>query len=121
MSGIGGEAFAKTSFGGVSMDDIGGPITVEDQNGSITVASRPGQRCQPVIAQTSFSPIRVTVPQGAGYDVSAKTSFGRIHSEPEMTVSGALGADSVTGKIGAGGCELRLTDQNGNIDIVKAR
>ena len=36
-----------------------------------------------------------------------------------MTVSGAIAADSITGKISGGGCEMRLTNQNGNIDIVK--
>jgi hypothetical protein len=36
-----------------------------------------------------------------------------------MAVSGALTADSVNGKISGGGCEMRLTNQNGNIDIVK--
>jgi hypothetical protein len=54
-----------------------------------------------------------------GYTVTGKTSFGRIHSEPEMTVSGAIAADSISGKISGGGCEMRLTNQNGNIDIVK--
>jgi hypothetical protein len=34
--------------------------------------------------------------------------------------SGAVGGDAfVSGKIAGGGCELKLTDQNGNIDIVK--
>ena len=28
-----------------------------------------------------------------------------------------MGGDSLTGKIGGGGCELKLTDQNGSIDI----
>jgi hypothetical protein len=36
-----------------------------------------------------------------------------------MAVSGALTGDSISGKIGGGGCEMRLTNQNGNIDIVK--
>jgi hypothetical protein len=59
------------------------------------------------------------VPRDAGYDVTARTSFGRIHSEPELVVSGALSADQIGGRIGSGGCELRLADQNGNIDIIK--
>jgi hypothetical protein len=35
-----------------------------------------------------------------------------------MVVSGQVGGESVNGKIGGGGCELKLNDQNGNIDIV---
>jgi hypothetical protein len=119
MAGIGGEAYAKTSFAGVTVEDAAGPVTVENANGSVTVSVKAGQPCRPIAIQTSFAPIRVAVPAGLGYTVSGKTSFGRIHSEPEMAVSGALTADSVNGKISGGGCEMRLTDQNGNIDIVK--
>jgi hypothetical protein len=119
MTGIGGEAYAKSSFAGITVDDAVGPVTVENANGSVTVAARPGPACQPIAVQTTFAPIRVAVPAGLGYSVSGKTSFGRIHSEPEMTVSGAIAADSITGKISGGGCEMRLTNQNGNIDIVK--
>jgi DUF4097 and DUF4098 domain-containing protein YvlB len=119
LSGIGGELFAKTSFAGVTVSDAAGPITVENQNGSVTVELRQGVRCQPIGVQTSFAPIRVTLPAGAGYNVTAKTSFGSIHSEHEMTITGDIGRDAVSGKIAGGGCELRLMDQNGNIDILK--
>jgi hypothetical protein len=119
MAGIGGEAYAKTSFAGVTVEDAAGPVTVENANGSVTVSATAGQSCRPIAIQTSFAPIRVAVPAGSGYTVSGKTSFGRIHSEQEMAVSGALTADSVSGKIAGGGCEMRLTNQNGNIDIVK--
>ena len=119
MAGIGGEVYAKTSFAGVAVEDAGGPVTVENANGSVTVAAKAGQACKPIAIQTSFAPIRVAVPAGVGYTVSGKTSFGRIHSEQEMTVSGAIAADSINGKITGGGCEMRLTNQNGNIDIVK--
>jgi hypothetical protein len=36
-----------------------------------------------------------------------------------MTITGDVGRDAVSGKIAGGGCELRLMDQNGNIDILK--
>jgi hypothetical protein len=119
MAGIGGEVYAKTSFAGVSVEDAGGPVTVENANGSVTLGAKPGQACKPIAIQTSFAPIRVAVPAGLGYTISGKTSFGRIHSEQEMTVNGAISADSINGKISGGGCEMRLTNQNGNIDIVK--
>ena len=58
-------------------------------------------------------------PAAAGYNVTARTSFGRIHSDGDITVTGDLSPDSLTGKIGSGGCDLRLMDQNGNIDILR--
>ena len=66
MAGIGGEAYAKSSFAGITVEDVGGPVTVENGNGSVTVTARPGQACQPIAIQTSFAPIRVAVPAGVG-------------------------------------------------------
>ena len=121
LVGVGGGAYAKTSFNGVTISDTAGPITVENANGSVTAEPRAAQRCEPISLRTSFGPIRVTAPSAAGYNVIAKTSFGRVHSEPEMTVSGEISNETLNGKIGGGGCELRLTDQNGDIEILKAR
>jgi len=52
--------------------------------------------------------------------VTARTSFGSIRSEMPLTASGTIGADSLNGRIGAGGCTLSLTDSNGNVEILKA-
>ncbi|MDX2154506.1 MAG: hypothetical protein SFV54_27440 [Bryobacteraceae bacterium] len=119
LLGVGGEVSAGTTFGGVTVEDAGGPVTVENQNGSVTVVAKPAKGCHPLILRTSFGPIRVTVPDGAGYTVAAKTSFGKICSEPEVAVSGAVPDGTLNGKIGAGGCEMRLTNANGSIDILK--
>jgi hypothetical protein len=121
LSGIGGDVYAKTSFAGIDIGDVAGAVTVESMNGSVTVVAKPGQRCQPISLNTSFSPIRVTVPNGIGYNVIARTSFGQIHSQADMTISGNVGSDTLNGKISGGGCELRLTDQNGSIDILKGK
>jgi DUF4097 and DUF4098 domain-containing protein YvlB len=69
--------------------------------------------------KTSFGPIRVALPDEAGWTVDARTSFGRIRAEVPVTVSGSLSTESVQGKIGDGGCPLTLTTSNGSIDILK--
>ena len=118
-SGVRGGANVKTSFGGVSLDGVGGPVEVENQNGSVDVASGRPKGCDPISIRTSFSAIRVRVADDASYTVAAKTSFGKIHSDFPMMVSGQMSSDSVNGKIGGGACPLTLTDQNGSIEIVK--
>jgi len=119
LTDIGGEIYARTSFNGVTIAEAAGPITVEGNNNSVTVSVKRGQRCEPLTLSTSFGPIKLTLPQGAGYNLNARTSFGHIHSDQEMTVGGELSKDAVTGRIGGGGCELRLVGQNSNIDILK--
>jgi hypothetical protein len=116
-----GDAGVKTSFAGVTLDTIGGKITVDNQNGGISVtAMRPASGCRDISLKTSFSSIRVHVPEGLGYNVTARTSFGRISSELPITSTGSIGGDSLTGTIGSGGCQLQLTDSNGSIEIAKA-
>lgn len=82
-------------------------------------AARQSSTCKNITVKTSFSPIQVKLPEGAGYNLTARTSFGRINSELPVTSSGQLGGDSLSGKIGNGGCTLSLTDSNGSIDILK--
>src|ERR1700674_4371220 len=116
-----GDASVKTSFAGVTLESVGGRITVDNQNGAISVtAVRPASGCRDISLKTSFSSIRVRVPEGLGYNLTARTSFGRISSELPVTSTGSIGGDTLTGTIGSGGCQLQLTDSNGSIEIAKA-
>jgi len=115
-----GDATVTTSFSGVTLESIGGRISVDNQNGAISVtATRPANGCRDISLKTSFSSIRVGIPDGLGYNLSAHTSFGRITSDLPVTASGSIGGDSLNGTIGSGGCRLQLTDSNGSIEIVK--
>jgi DUF4097 and DUF4098 domain-containing protein YvlB len=118
---IKGDAIVNTSFAGVTLDSVGGRMSVDDQNGAISAtATRPTSGCRDVSLKTSFSSIRVRIPEGLGYNLSARTSFGRINSELPVTSSGSIGGDVLNGTIGSGGCQLQLTDSNGSIEIAKA-
>jgi hypothetical protein len=115
-----GDATARTSFGAVSLEDIGGSVSVDNQNGVVSVSlARPSAGCKTITAKTSFSPMQIHLAENAGYDLTARTSFGHITSELPVTASGNIGGDSLNGKIGGGGCTLSLTNSNGNIEILK--
>jgi len=116
-----GPVTVRTSFAAVVLARVEGPVVeVRNQNGAVDVEGTGARGCTRVTLVTSFAPIRVRLPEGVGYDVTARTSFGSIRSDMPITTSGSLGADSLSGRIGAGGCALSLTDNNGNIEILKA-
>jgi DUF4097 and DUF4098 domain-containing protein YvlB len=116
-----GDTVVNTSFAGITLESIGGRIAVDNQNGAISVtAMRPASGCHGISLKTSFSSIRVRVPEGVGYNVTARTSFGRVSSELPVTATGTMGGDTLNGTIGSGGCQLLLTDSNGSIEILKA-
>jgi hypothetical protein len=83
-------------------------------------ASRPTSGCRDILLKTSFSSIRVQIPQGLGYNLTAHTSFGRISSDLPVTSTGSIGGDTLNGTINGGGCALQLNDTNGSIEITKA-
>jgi DUF4097 and DUF4098 domain-containing protein YvlB len=114
-----GDATVTTSFSGVTLESVGGRISVDNQNGAIDVSAARSSSCRNITLKTSFSSIRVRIPEGFGYNVVAHTSFGRIHSELPVTARGSIGGDALTGTIGAGGCQLQLTNANGSIEITK--
>ena len=116
-----GDAMVTTSFAGVTLENIGGKISVDNQNGGISVAAaRPASGCRDIALKTSFSSIRVRIPEGLGYNLTARTSFGRITTDLPITATGSVGTDSLTGTIGSGGCQLQLTNSNGSIEINKS-
>ncbi len=118
-SGLKNFANVRTSFSPVLLDGVAGPVDVENQNGAVEVLVVRQNPCQPVNIRTSFSPMRIRVPDEASYSLTAKTSFGKINSEFPMMVSGTLSPDSVQGKIGGGACPMRLSNQNGSIEILR--
>src|SRR4029077_17436607 len=81
-----GDAEVSTSFAGATLEGIGGKITVNNQNGAIDVsAARPASGWRDISLKTSFSSIRVRIPAGLGYNVNARTSFGRISTDVPIT------------------------------------
>jgi hypothetical protein len=101
---------------------LGGRIRVDNQNGAISVSvSRPSSGCRDISPKSSFSSIRVGLPEGLGYNLAARTSFGRINTELPITPTGSMGGETLNGTIGPGGCQLQLTNSNGNIEITRAR
>ena len=102
---------------------VGGKIDVENQNGSVEVRGVPSSagKCHPLSVKSSFGAIRVYLPEGAGFKVDARTSFGKIRSEMPLTVAGSLSEDSVSGVIGDGKCPLVVANSNGSIDLLRGR
>jgi DUF4097 and DUF4098 domain-containing protein YvlB len=107
----------------VSLDGIVGKIDVENQNGSVDVRAAPAgaPKCFPLSLTSSFGAIRVYLPEGAGFKVDARASFGKIHSEMPVSVAGSLSGDAISGTIGDGKCPLTIANSNGSIDLLKGK
>jgi len=61
--------------------------------------------------------IDLTLPPGTGADIRATTVSGDLASDFPLTVNGRFGGRNMTGRIGAGGHDLKLTTVNGAITL----
>jgi hypothetical protein len=117
--GVRGAARVHGSFGGITIENVSGPVDASNSNGSVTVTANPASGCQPITLKTTFGPIKLALPSNANYNLSASTSFGGIRTDFPVAVSGQTNSESIQGKIGSGGCELKITGSNGRVEILK--
>jgi DUF4097 and DUF4098 domain-containing protein YvlB len=80
LTNVGGDVYAKTSFGGIQVQNLKGNLTARDSNGSVTAHSVQGD----TTVDTSFSGVTLAEiggkiqvnNQNGGIDVSAQQSSG---------------------------------------------
>ena len=102
------------------MERVSGPVQVTNENGGIsTMGLKPASNgaCQPVRLSTKFGEIKLALPADADYDLTARTKFGKIHSAVTIAMQGQISTENMSGRIGRGGCELSLINDNGGIGI----
>ena len=113
-SDVAGALEVETSGGSIRLQDIDGPIQARTSGGPIS-ARFSGAAAGDL--RTSGGSIEVELPEGAGVDLDAETSGGRVAVDGEITVSGELERSHVRGRIGAGGPRLVLQTSGGNIRV----
>lgn len=112
--GVNGRVDARTSGGSIELLDVRGPVRAETSGGS--VRARFGAAPEGTL-RTSGGNVDVVLPAGAGIDLEARTSGGRITIEPPLRLDGSQSRDRVEGRLQGGGPRLELRTSGGNIRI----
>ena len=133
-----GAVDAHTGDGAIKLADVRGDLRVDTGDGSITlggqltsVHARSGDGSVIIEAEqgsaaegdwdivTGDGSVTLAVPDGFGAELDAHTGDGRIRME-DITlsnVSGALGRNTVKGRLGGGGHNLRVRTGDGSITL----
>ncbi len=118
---IGGASDVRTSFGDVVLRRVAGPITVAGESAGVAIED---VKCPPagclIDIRTTFRPIEVTLPAGAGVRGTARATFGRVLTDLPVTLmqSRELETQVVSFGEGEGGITLQLKT-NGDITVRK--
>jgi DUF4097 and DUF4098 domain-containing protein YvlB len=125
----------STVNGGISVENLKSPVDLNTVNGSIKFSAVQGASAATVngsikarlndtdtddeiILETVNGSIELKVPRGTNANFYAETVHGSITSDFPVTMSGQIGPREVSGKIGKGGRDLRLSTVNGSIKLV---
>ncbi len=134
--GIQGAVDVHTSNGAIKLRNIRGGVETETSNGSITITNPAGaveartsngriqvihngtpMPLESINCQTSNGSIDISLAADAEFNLTAKTSRGRISTDFPITIQGNISKKHIAGTVGHGGPEVRLKTSNGGIAL----
>ena len=120
IENVKGSVSAKTISGDVRLSDIEGATTVTASSLSGVVQYEGDILSGGAYTFKSHSgSVKLAIPSGAAFDLSATTFSGSIDLDFEITMSGRISRKSVSGSVNGGGAELKANSFSGSIIIRK--
>lgn len=117
VSSVAGPFEVRTKAKDIRLEDISGPITVENSHGEIDL--RPKAPFGDVTVSNHQGAIHIVVPEAAGFTVEARSSRGELESDFPLNITKTGDDHSAEGNVGKGGKKLQLTTDHGTIEIRK--
>lgn len=118
-SDLRGDVTARTVNGAIRLSTTGS-AAAHTVNGTIEAEMGALSGAGPYRFETVNGGITLTLPEGTGADVEARTLNGGVTTDFPLTVQGRFGPRSLQGTIGGGGPGLRLETTNGSIELRRA-
>src|SRR6185295_2809304 len=138
---LAGDVNAHTGDGSIRLDNVNGALNVDTGDGSIVlggmltnVHARSGDGSVTIHAEPGSTPgadwdittgdgsVTLALPDGFDAELDAHTGDGGIRMEDVTlsNVTGQLGKNTVRGRLGAGGREVRVRTGDGSITLRRA-
>jgi DUF4097 and DUF4098 domain-containing protein YvlB len=118
LRGVPGTLTVLTRNKDIAVDEVGGPIRIENRNGDIMIHTA-APPTSPIEVENSRGDIELILPAASGFQLSATARNGEIQSDfagPE-TEEQRGGTQVMTGTAGGGGIPIRLTTSHGTISV----
>lgn len=89
-------------------------------NGGIHVSIGNAKWSGELKERTTNGSVEVTLPSSAEFTLDAATTNGGVHTDFPITVQGSFNSKRLSGTVGAGGRDLRVSTTNGGIKLTKS-
>jgi len=114
---VSGSFLVRTKAKDIRLEDVSGPITVENSHGEVEL--HPKSPFGDVSVSNHQGAIHVVLPENAGYSVDARSSRGELETDFPLSETKSGDDHIVQGTVGKGGARLQLTTDHGSIEIRK--
>ncbi len=105
-----------TGSGNIRVNEVQGHLRAGTGSGNVTIQGSPESDWR---LTTGSGNISLTVPSSAKFNLDAKCASGKIHSDVQLAMQGALDEHHVMGTANGGGPTIRAETSSGDIQIEK--
>jgi len=117
------EASARLN-GGISIQNISGPLTANSLNGTIDVKFVKVNQSSPITIYSTNGALDISLPENTPANISLRTTNGEVYTNfdlkmPDKKGLKAIVSKRVVGSINNGGVKIQLKTTNGNMYLRK--
>ena len=116
LSGMSGAVKASSVNGGIKAERMEGQVDLSTVNGFLEAGFQRIGKCKPISLSSVNGPIKVSLPSGAGANVSAHNRSGGIDADFGRAWR-APGGNRLEAELHGGGAQIRVHNVNGGISI----
>lgn len=102
----------------IQLDDVSGPVTVSNRNGAVSVTN--AAPVAPISIVNQHGSVDLGLPEHGGFVLDAQTRNGGLENDFGLESWTEGDAHRLTGKVGAGGPQVRVETTDGDVTIRKA-
>ncbi len=117
IGGAAGPIRITTRAKNLELSDITGPVTVENGDGDVSLGM--AKAASDVEIGNRNGDIQLTLPPAASFDILATAGSGTVSSDFTPGTNAKHAGNSLSGQVGAGGPNIKLTTDHGDIQISK--
>ena len=104
----------------IHLEDVSGDLRVENSNGGVEVHTSDAKPVGNIEINSRRGDVRLVLPSKAGFQMQATTQRGDVQSDfQELQTRNEHGQSILSGTVGKGTGRVQITNDNGDINIVK--